>query len=238
MLEAIVAGESDPERLAALAQGTRAQARRRTARSAARAHHRRTIASMLNLHLRRDRRLASATLAELDAAIGKALTPIRQRARLLTTIPGISDVTAQIMVAEIGVDMTRFPSAGHLVSWAGLCPRNDESAGKRRSTRAAQERHLAQDRPGHRAWAAVRVKTATSAPSSCASRRAAAPRRPSSPSPPPCSPPPTSCCATAPSTNDLGPDHFDRHDKTKTIRRLLKRLADLGCNIEPIPHPA
>jgi transposase len=48
---------------------------------------------------------------------------------------GVSDLTASVLVAEIGVDMTRFPSAGHLVSWAGLCPRSDESAGKRRSTR-------------------------------------------------------------------------------------------------------
>ncbi|MDK2661825.1 transposase [Cupriavidus sp. LEh21] len=53
--------------------------------------------------------------------MGKALAPIRQRARLLTTIPGVSDLTAQVLLAEIGVDMTRFPDAGHLVSWAGLC---------------------------------------------------------------------------------------------------------------------
>jgi hypothetical protein len=56
-------------------------------------------------------------------------------ARLLTTLPGVSDLPAQVMVAEIGVDMSRFPSAAHLISWTGLCPRNDESAGKRRSSR-------------------------------------------------------------------------------------------------------
>jgi transposase len=54
---------------------------------------------------------------------------------LLMTIPGIDVLSARIVLSEIGRDMNRFPSAGHLLSWAGLCPRNDESAGKRRSTR-------------------------------------------------------------------------------------------------------
>ena len=68
------------------------------------------------------------TRAERDARVGKALTPIRECARLLTAIPGVSDLTARVMVAEIGVGMTRFSDAGHIVSWTGLCPRNDESA--------------------------------------------------------------------------------------------------------------
>ena len=91
MLDAIVAGESDPSALAALAQGT---ARNKTAelREALRgritAHHR----TMLKLHLQVIDAL-QRTLAELDAAVGKALAPIRQRARLLTTMPGVSDLT-------------------------------------------------------------------------------------------------------------------------------------------------
>ena len=74
-------------------------------------------------------------LAELDASVGKALASVHQSARLLSTMPGVSDLTAHVIVAEIGVDMTRFASDAHLRSWAGFCPRNDESAGKRRSTR-------------------------------------------------------------------------------------------------------
>jgi hypothetical protein len=54
---------------------------------------------------------------------------------LLTTIPGVNDLGAQVIRAEIGGDMTRFPSEAHLISWVGLCPQNDESAGKRRSNR-------------------------------------------------------------------------------------------------------
>jgi transposase len=66
--------------------------------------------------------------------VGSTLDPFREKIDRLITMPGISDVTAQVIVSEIGVDMSRFPTAGHLISWAGLCPRNDESAGKRRST--------------------------------------------------------------------------------------------------------
>ena len=133
MLEALIAGEVDPERLAALAQGT---ARRKQAvlvealRGRVTPHHR----AMLQLHLSLIDALAAALL-EIDDRVGKAIEPIRASARLLTTIPGVSDVVASVIVAEIGLDMSRFPTSGHLVSWAGLCPRNDESAGKRRSTR-------------------------------------------------------------------------------------------------------
>ena len=236
MLEAIVAGESDPQRLAELALGN---ARKKTAelREALRgritAHHR----MLLKLHLDVIKAL-ERTLAELDAAVGKALTPIRQGCRLLTTIPGSSDVTAQVMVAEIGVDMTRFPGAGHLVSWAGLCPRNDESTGKRRSTRVRKSGTWLKTALVTAAWSAVRVKNSYLHAQflRLKARRGAK----------------KAILAVAASMltaayfmlrdgveyEDLGPDHFDRHDKTKTIRRLLKRLADLGCNIEPIPHPA
>ena len=51
---------------------------------------------------------------------------------MLSTIPGVSDLSARSILSEIGVDMRRFPTVGHLISWSGLCPKNDESAGKRR----------------------------------------------------------------------------------------------------------
>ncbi len=69
------------------------------------------------------------------AEVDRDFDTFRQAVRLLRTIPGVSDLTAQVIVSEIGIDMSRFPTAGHLISWVGLCPRNDESAGKRRSTR-------------------------------------------------------------------------------------------------------
>src|SRR5262249_57573703 len=74
----------------------------------------------------------------IEARIGDALGPFRAAVDLLTTMPGLSETTARVLIAEIGTDMTRFPTVGHLISWAGLCPRLDESAGKRRSTRTRQ----------------------------------------------------------------------------------------------------
>lgn len=229
MLEAIVAGETRPEQLAELALGT---ARNKTAelREALRGritgHHR----TMLKLHLDVVNAL-QRSLAELDATVGKALAPIKQRARLLTTMPGVSDLTARVIVAEIGVDMTRFPDAGHLVSWAGLCPRNDESAGKRRSTRVRKSGTWLKTALVTAAWAAIRVKDSYLR---IKARRGAK----------------KAILAVAASMLtaadfmlrdsveylDLGADHFDRHDRTKTIRRLLKRLANLGCNVDQFAH--
>lgn len=157
MLDAIVAGQTDPVRLAELAQGTarnKTTELRETLRGRITEHHRR----MLKLHLQVVDAL-QRTLAELDAAVGKALAPIQQRAQLLTTMPGVSDLTASVLVAEIGVDMTRFPSAGHLVSWAGLCPRSDESAGKRRSTRVRKSGTWIKTTLVTAAWAAVHVNS-------------------------------------------------------------------------------
>jgi transposase len=75
------------------------------------------------------------TIGEFDARIEAALAPFRDAVERLKDVPGISRTAAQIVIAEIGIDMSQFPSADHLISWAGLRPRLDESAGKRRSTR-------------------------------------------------------------------------------------------------------
>jgi len=191
---------------------------------------------MLKFHLDLIRAIQK-TLEEVDAAVGKALTSIQERAQLLTTMPGISDIAAQVMVAEIGVDMTRFPDPGHLISWAGLCPRNDESAGKRRSTRVRKGAPWLKTTLVTAAWAAVRTKNSYLQAQflRIKSRRGAK----------------KAILAVAASMltaaffmlrdgvayKDLGADHFSRHDKTKTIQRLLRRLGDLGCNVA-MPQPA
>jgi len=235
MLDAIIAGEQDPERLARLAQGT---ARKKhpqlveALRGRVTPHHR----SMLKLHLGLVAALEAA-LGDIDDAVGKALEPIRALARLLTTMPGISDIAAEVVVAEIGVDMSRFPSPGHLVSWAGLCPRNDESAGKRRSTRVRKSGTWLKTTLVTCAWAAVRTKdTYLRAQFLRIKARRGAKK---------------AILAVAASMltaafhmlrdgveyRDLGPAHLDRHDRTKTINRLVKRLRDLGCAVE-IPQAA
>jgi transposase len=230
MLEALIAGETDPAKLADLAQGT---ARKKRAdliealRGRVTPHHR----AMLRLHLQVFDSLESA-LREVDARVGKALAPIRECAKLLTTMPGVSDVVANVIVSEIGTDMARFPTPGHLISWAGLCPRNDESAGKRRSTRVRKSGTWLKTTLVTAAWSAVRVKaTYLRAQFLRLKARRGAKK---------------AIMAVAASMLqacyfmlrdgvpylDLGPDHFDRHDKQKAVARLLKRLEGLGCEVE------
>src|SRR3954453_17417546 len=91
-------------------------------------------ALMCTLHLEHIDHLADM-IARLDTRIDEASLPFARQTQLLATIPGISESAAQVVISEIGVDMTRFPSDAHLASWAGLCPVNNESAGKHRSGR-------------------------------------------------------------------------------------------------------
>jgi transposase len=77
---------------------------------------------------------------------------------MLTTIPGVSSLAAEVMVSEIGIDMSRFKTEGHLISWAGLCPKNDESAGKRRSTRMKKGAPWLKTTLIQCAWSASRTK--------------------------------------------------------------------------------
>src|SRR5918998_6401739 len=71
------------------------------------------------------------SIAELSVEIERVIAPFSEQVELLDTIPGVDRRTAEVLIAEIGVDMSRFPTAGHLASWAGMCPGNHESAGKR-----------------------------------------------------------------------------------------------------------
>src|SRR5438477_2543680 len=236
MLAAIIAGEEDPERLAPLALGT---ARRKQAalvealRGRVTPHHR----AMLQLHLGLVDALETA-LREIDDRVGKALEPIRASARLLTTMPGVSDLVANVIVAEIGVDMSRFPTSGHLISWAGLCPRNDESAGKRRSTRVRKSGTWLKTTLVTAAWAGVRVKQSYLQAQFLRLRARRGAKK--------------AILAVAASMltaayfmlrdgveyHDLGSDHFDRRDRSKVIHRLVRRLRDLGCQVAITPEAA
>jgi transposase len=133
ILAALIAGQSEPEKLADLAQGSARKKRAELIEALhgrIRPHHR----GLLKVRLTLVATLEQA-IADIDTTVGKALASVYESARLLSTMPGISDVTAHVIVAEIGVDMTRFASDAHLRSWARFCPRSDESAGKRRCTR-------------------------------------------------------------------------------------------------------
>src|SRR3954451_24065690 len=124
IIGALIAGECDADALLRLVQrGVKASPEKLRAALTGRITERHRF--LLRLHLRQIDALAAA-IAEIDQEVDRDLDPFRQAVRLLRPIPGVSGLTAQVIVSEIGIDMSRFPTAGHLVSWAGLCPRNDE----------------------------------------------------------------------------------------------------------------
>ncbi len=228
ILRALIGGEHDPERLADLTRGLKASRAAVVEALAGRvtAHHR----FMLQLHLQQIDSLEEAVRA-VEARAGAALAPFRRAVERLVTIPGVSETVARVIVAEIGLDMSRFPTAGHLRSWAGLCPRLDESAGKRRSTRT---------RPGswlkttlvQAAWAAARKKDGYLHAQFLRLKSRRGPKK--------------AILAVAASMltaayymlrddvdyRDLGGDYFDRRDKAKLARRLIRRLEHLGLTVE------
>ncbi len=230
ILKALISGEADPEKLVLLASA-RVRASRESLieslRGRVTSHHR----FMLKLHLSQVESLELA-IETIETEVGAALEPFRTTAKLLTTIPGISDIVAEAVVSEIGVDMSRFRTPGHLISWAGLCPRNDESAGKRRSTRLRKGGTWLKTVLVQSAWAAVRCKDTY--------LRAQFLRIKSRRGPKKAIMAVTASILTAiyfmirdgVPYRELGSTHFDRRDKSHTITRLVRKLKSLGCTIE------
>lgn len=133
ILTAIAAGTSAPEELAALAD-SRLRATPAELVEALRGRLNDHQRMLLRLQLDHVRYL-DQQIAVLDAEVAKRLAPFEAQLRQLDTIPGVNQSTAESIIAVIGTDMTRFPNADHLVSWAGMCPGSNESAGKRRTSR-------------------------------------------------------------------------------------------------------
>jgi transposase len=230
ILEALITGAQDPERLADLARG-RLKVSRPTLvdwrHGAVTDHHR----FMLRLPLAQIDGLEAA-IRTVEARLGEALAPFRAAVDRLITMPGVSHTVARVILAEIGLDMTRFPTAGHLRSWAGLCPRLDESAGKRRSTRTRPGAPWLKTTLVQAAWAAVRTKETYLRAQFLRLKSRRGPKK--------------ALLAVAASMltatyyllkhgvdyHDLGADHFERRDKAKLARRLIRRLEDLGLTVE------
>jgi transposase len=236
MLNAIIAGETDPVRLAALAHRNvkSSQADLQEAlRGRVTAHHR----FLLKLHLEQIDRL-DAAIASMDSEIEAHLAPFRTAVEIVSTIPGVASLSAQVIVSEIGTDMSRFATAGHLLSWAGFCPRNNESAGKRRSTRLRKGAPWLKTILVQCAWAAKRTKDSYLRAQFLRLKSRRGPQK--------------AICAVAASIltaayhmlktgtlyQDLGADHFVRRSKTTHTQRLVKTLEQLGYAVDLKPLAA
>ena len=230
MIEALIAGETDPLKLAVLAH-RRIQASAAELEAALRgrvtAHHR----FLLQLHLDHVDAL-DAAIARIDREVDGNVEPFRAAIELLTTIPGVSRLSAEVIVSEIGLDMERFATDAQLISWAGLCPRNDESAGKRRSTQIKKGAPWLKTTLIQCAWSATRNKNGYLAAQYVRLRSRRGGKK--------------AIGAVAASIltaihhmlkngtryQDLGADHFDRRAKGKHVLRLLRRLQNLGVTVQ------
>lgn len=176
MLEAFVAGTSDPELLAELAKArlrAKLPALRKALDARFREHHGFLVAQVL-AHVDYLEEAIAAVGERIDAAIA----PFQAAVELLVAIPGVQRRTAEVVVAEIGVDMSCFATSRHLASWAGLSPGNNESAGKRKHGRTtATLRRFASECVSRRRGTAARARRRRSSlPPSCPR-----PRRPPAP---------------------------------------------------------
>jgi transposase len=233
VLQAIVEGHTDPEWLITLVS-LRVKASRAEVLEALRghitAHHR----FMLKLHREHIDALDRA-VASIEQEVGLGLEPFRQAAQLVSTVPGFSDVASHVVVAEIGIDMTRFATPSHLRSWACLCPRNDESAGKRRSTRLRRGGKWLKTTLVQAAWAAVRVKGSYLQAQFHRLRARRGVKK--------------AIIAVAASMltaiwhmlrngtewRELGTAYFDRAGAKKTASRLIRRLQQIGYAVQVTP---
>jgi transposase len=157
MVEALIAGERDPKVLAQLAM-SRMRGKIPELEQACVGRFGDQHALLARLHLEHIDHL-SAMIDELDHQIATMTVPFAAQTQLLTTIPGIGERAAQVIISEIGVDMSRFPTAAHLASWAGLCPGNNESAGRRISGRTRKGNREIRDLLTECAWSAARTNT-------------------------------------------------------------------------------
>jgi transposase len=156
MLEAIIAGQDNPEQLAQLARGrlkSKVAELEQALQGRVRDHHRLLLAEYLD-----EWKALGERIKRIEAEIDKQIRPFEQAVALWQTIPGVDRVTACNLVAEVGVDMKQFPTAQHLASWSALCPGNHESAGKRKSGKTRDGNKWLRRSLCQAAWAGTRKK--------------------------------------------------------------------------------
>jgi len=230
MVRALVAGESDPERLADFAH-PRLRVKRERLVEALRGQLTDQQRHLMAMHLKLVETLESS-IAELDREIESAVEPFRPIVDRLTVMPGISEVSAPALLGEIGVDMTRFKTHRHLVSWARLCPRLDESAGKVHSTRTLKGAAWTKTLMTQAAWAAIRTNHSYFQAQFLRLRARRGAKK--------------AIVAVAASMltaiyymirdqtdyRDLGRDYFQKRDRAKSARRFVSQLQRLGYTVQ------
>ena len=241
ILNQMLDGEADPEKLAHLCRGRlreKIPAMQLALEGRMTQHHR----WMLRLQ-REQLEFLEAQIAKLDTKIQEHTSDYQKAVDLCTTIPGIEAIAAANLIAEIGVNMDQFPSAQHLASWAGLCPGNNESAGKRLSGKARNGNVWLRRNLCQAAWAASHSKNTYL---SAQFRRLAARKGKK-----------RAIVAVGHTIliivfhmlknqkpyRDLGADYFDRRNSEQLKRSLVRRLERLGVQVSivstaPVPQPA
>ena len=247
MIEAMIVGERNPQRLAALAERSVKASPQELAEALhgrLTEHHR----FLLQLHLGQWDALDAAIrhldeqttehIERLDAKRKDAEPPFRHLMARLCGIPGVSILSATAILAEIGRDMGRFATAGHLVSWAGLCPGQNESAGKRKPARLRKGAPWLKTTLVQCAWAAKRKKNSYYMAQFYRLQNRRGPQK--------------AICAVAASLltaiyhmlkndtrhHDLGADHFHRRPPEAQAKRLVAQLGKLGFEVQLHPMAA
>jgi transposase len=230
MLKALSAGQTDASQLAALRDGRLSASREiltEALQGKVTAHHR----FLLSQHLRMIDYLEQ-TVRDFEGQIEVVIAPFRAAVACLVTIPGISATAAHVIIAEIGVDMSRFATVAHLRSWAGLCPQLNESAGKVMSRRLRHGAPWLKTVLVQCAWAATRNKHTYLYAQFVRLRARRGPQK--------------AIIAVAASIlsiayyllrnqvpyRDLGALYFTRADQERTAQRLARRIKELGYEIQ------
>lgn len=184
---------------------------------------------------RRSSSTVNAAIATMDKEVAPGQASFRSLICLLGTITGLSTLSATSILAEIGTAMSRFPTAGHLLAWAGLCPGQNESAGKRKSSRLRKGAPWLKTVLVQCAWAAAKKKDSYYKAQFNRLRSRRGPKK--------------AICAVAAAMltaiyhmlkngvvhQDLGIDHFDRRSPEIKAKRLVAQLTNLGFQVEIQP---
>ncbi len=229
MLDALVSGTTDPDVLADLARG-RLRAKLPALKEALEGRFDRLHALLVGAILAHLDFL-DEQIERLTDAIGEQIAPFEKAVELLCTIPGIQRRTAENVIAEIGADMAIFPTAGHLASWGGQCPGNDQSGGKRRSGRTRKGSKWLNQALKEAAMGAIRTNDSylqalyrRKKAQGGHNKALGAVKH-------------SILCAiwhmlqTGETYRDLGPDHFARRNPQRQTKRLVAQLERLGHNV-------